>query len=68
MWYKRGLEVANLEAEEKQAIYYEMGNAFEIGGDREKAMDYFGKLYADNVDYRDVSERLAELQENMTMA
>lgn len=68
MWYKRGLEVADLEEEEKQAIYYEMGNAFEIGGDSEKAMDYFGKLYADNVDYRDVSERLAQLQENMTIA
>lgn len=68
MWYKRGLEVANLEEEEKQAIYYEIGNAYEVGGDSEKAVSYFEQLYAENVDYRDVSERLVYLQENMTTA
>ena len=66
MWYKRGLEVTNLEEEEKQAIYYEIGNAYEEGGDSEKAISYFEQLYAENVDYRDVSERLIYLQENMT--
>ena len=68
MWYKRVLEVNDLEDEERQAIYYEIGNAYETGGDVNKAKDYFEMLYGENVDYRDVSERLVFLQESMTFA
>ncbi len=60
----RDLEVADLTDEEKQAIYYEIGSAFEATGEREKAVGYFEQLYAGNVDYRDVSRRLQNLQEN----
>ncbi len=63
-WFMRDLEVADLTDEEKQAIYYELGNAFEASGEQEKAAGYFEQLYADNVDYRDVSRRLQNLQEN----
>jgi tetratricopeptide (TPR) repeat protein len=63
-WFMRDLEVADLTDEEKQAIYYELGNAFEATGEQEKAAGYFEQLYADNVDYRDVSRRLQNLQEN----
>ncbi len=63
-WFMRDLEVADLTDEEKQAIYYELGNAFEATGEREKAVGYFEQLYADNVDYRDVSRRLQNLDAN----
>jgi tetratricopeptide (TPR) repeat protein len=63
-WFMRDLEVADLTDEEKQAIYYELGNAFEVIGEAEKAVGYFEQLYAENVDYRDVSQRLQNLQEN----
>ena len=63
-WFMRDLEVADLSDEEKQAIYYELGNAFEATGEQEKAVGYFEQLYAGNVDYRDVSRRLQNLQEN----
>ncbi len=62
MWYKRSLEVPGLGDIEKQALYYELGNTYEVGGDREKAIEYFEKLYAENVDYRDVGKRLEKLQ------
>lgn len=62
MWYRRGLEVADLNDEEKQALFYEIAGAFETGGDNEKAIEYFEKIYADNVDYRDVSQRLKNLR------
>jgi tetratricopeptide (TPR) repeat protein len=62
MWYRRGLEVADLNDEEKQALFYEIACAFEIGGDNEKAFEYFEKIYAENVDYRDVSQRLKNLR------
>jgi tetratricopeptide (TPR) repeat protein len=61
-WLARCLEVEDLNDEEKHAIYYELGNAFEAGGDREKATNYFERLYAENIDYRDVSERLEMLR------
>lgn len=62
MWYRRGLEVANLSDEEKQALFYEIASAYEIGGDNEKAVEYLEKIYAENVDYRDVSQRLENLR------
>ncbi len=63
MWFKRCLEVYGLEDIEKQALYYELGNCYEAGGDRKKAVEYFEKLYAENVDFRDVGKRLESLQQ-----
>ncbi|MCU1288223.1 MAG: hypothetical protein JWN60_452 [Acidobacteria bacterium] len=65
MWYKRALETSDLSVEEKQGIWYEIGNAYEVGGDCEKAMENFGMIYAVNVDYRDVSERIQTLHVNI---
>ncbi len=64
MWYRRGLESANLNEEEKQALYYEIGNAYETGEEPEKAIEYFEKIYAENIDYRDVGKRLKQLRGN----
>ena len=64
MWYKRALETKQLNDEEKQGIWYEIGNAYEIGGDSEKAMENFEMVYAVNVDYRDVSMRIQNLHVN----
>ena len=62
MWFKRCLEVSGLHDEEKQALYYELGNSYEAGGDTEKAVEYFEKLYAENVNFRDVGKRLESFQ------
>lgn len=63
MWYQRAFEDLNLDDEEKQALLYEIANAYETGGEEEKALDYFGKVYAVDVSYRDTSSRLQNLQE-----
>ncbi len=62
MWYERGLQVADLNDEEKHALYYELGNALEACGETEKSAGYFQRLYAENVEYRDVSQRLHGIQ------
>lgn len=62
MWYRRSLEAAGLDEEEKQALYYEIGNAYEIGEEEGKAIEYFEKIYAENIDYRDVGKRLKNLK------
>jgi tetratricopeptide (TPR) repeat protein len=62
MWYRRGLETPKLNDDEKQALNYEIALAYAIGGDEEKAVEYFEKVYAENVDYRDVRTRLQSLR------
>ncbi len=64
LWYRRALETPNLNDEEKQALLYEMAISYEMGGESPKALEYFEQIYAVNVDYRDVSERLENLREN----
>ena len=64
MWYRRALETPDLSEEERQAMLYETANAYEIGGETPKALEYFEQIYAVNVDYRDVSSRLEQLREH----
>jgi tetratricopeptide (TPR) repeat protein len=64
MWYRRALETPNLHDEERQAMLYEMANAYEMGGEAPKAVECFEQIYAVNVDYRDVSSRLEQLREH----
>ena len=65
MWYRRALETKNLNDDEQQALLYEIANAYESGGEEDKARDYFEKVYAVDVDYRDTSRRLQNLQEKI---
>ena len=65
MWYRRALETVNLSEDEKHALQYEIACAYQAGGDEEKARKYFEQVYVVDVDYRDVSERLKNLQEKV---
>ncbi len=62
VWYRRGLETDGLSDDEKQALYYEIANAYEAGEEPTKAIEYFEKIYGENIDYRDVSARLKSLK------
>jgi len=64
IWYRRALETPNLMDEERQALLYETANAYEMGGETPKAVEFFEQIYAVNVDYRDVSSRLEQLREH----
>lgn len=64
LWYRRALETPNLTDEEKQALLYETATAYEMGGEKPKAVEYLEQIYAVNVDYRDVSARLEQLREH----
>ncbi|MGB0035701.1 MAG: tetratricopeptide repeat protein [Candidatus Acidiferrales bacterium] len=62
MWYKRALEVPELEQETILALRYDLGVAQEMAGESNAALDSFRQVYAMNIDYRDVSDRIATLQ------
>src|SRR5690606_16885172 len=60
-WFERALESADLNSDEKQGVWYEIAHAYEIDGDTENAARYFEQIYAENVNFRDVSERVKSL-------
>jgi hypothetical protein len=62
LWYRRALDVPGLDHESLLALHYDLGVAQEVSGDSEAALDSFRQVYAMNIDYRDVSERIAMLQ------
>ena len=60
-WYQRALETPALSDEEKQGIWYELALAYEAEGDMSNAGRYFEQVYAENIDFRDVSERVKNI-------
>jgi tetratricopeptide (TPR) repeat protein len=59
-WLERALEVPNLKDDEQHGIWYELGLAHEANGEEEKAANFFERIYAENVDFRDVATRVSE--------
>jgi tetratricopeptide (TPR) repeat protein len=62
IWYERALNTPGLDSESKLALRYDLGVAQESAGDLEAALKSFSQVYAVNIDYRDVAERIASLQ------
>ncbi len=62
VWYLRALETPGLDQESVLALRYDLGVAQELAGDSQAALESFRQVYAMNIDYRDVSERIATLQ------
>jgi tetratricopeptide (TPR) repeat protein len=61
IWFEKGLETTDLNAEEKQALFYEIACAYEMDGERESAFRFFEQIYAVDVEYRDVANKIKEL-------
>ena len=62
LWFKKGLEAPGHSEEEYQALRYELAAAFEQMGDLNQAVDAFTEVYSVDVSYRDVAEKLQDLQ------
>jgi tetratricopeptide (TPR) repeat protein len=62
IWYERALNTPDLDSESKLALRYDLGVAQESAGDLEAALKSFSQVYAVNIDYRDVAERITSLQ------
>ena len=61
-WLETALKAPGLEQEDILALRYEIGAANEMAGNKKAALDSFLEVYALNIDYRDVAERIRELQ------
>ena len=62
MWYRKALDTPGLEQEAVLALRYDLGVALETAGESDAALDSFRQVYAMNIDYRDVADRIATLQ------
>jgi pilus assembly protein FimV len=62
LWYQRALETPGLDQEAVLALRYDLGVSLEQAGDSDQALDSFRQVYAMNIDYRDVADRIAVLQ------
>jgi len=58
IWYERALQTPGLDQESILALRYDLGVSQELAGDKAAAVKSFSQVYAMNIDYRDVSERI----------
>jgi tetratricopeptide (TPR) repeat protein len=61
-WYKRALESPDLDEEATMAVQYDLGMAYEQAGEMRNALEKFSEVYSQNIDYRDVAEKIRQLQ------
>ncbi|HJQ30898.1 MAG TPA: tetratricopeptide repeat protein [Pyrinomonadaceae bacterium] len=63
LWFKKGLDAPGHSEDEYQAMRYDLGTAYERMGDNGRAIEVLSEVYAIDVSYRGVAERLRELQQ-----
>lgn len=60
-WFERALETPDISTEEYHGLWYELATAYEAAGDDSEAVRYFEKVYAEDVDFRDVADKVRNL-------
>ncbi len=63
VWFKRGVEAPGRTEDEYQAMRYDLGLAYEQMGRYDLALEVFEMVYAVDINYREVAEKLAELRQ-----
>jgi tetratricopeptide (TPR) repeat protein len=61
-WYDKALNVPGIDGETQVALHYELASAYEAAGDKASALRHFMDVYGNNIDYRDVAERIKALK------
>ena len=61
-WYDKALNVPGIDSETRVALHYELASAYETAGDKPSALHHFMDVYGNNIDYRDVAERIKALK------
>ena len=60
-WLTRALDTTGISDEEHHGLWYELAAAHEANGDEDQAADLFERIYAENVNFRDVRNRVKHL-------
>jgi tetratricopeptide (TPR) repeat protein len=62
-WFGKGLKAPGHTEDEYQALRFELGTAYELMGDTQRAIEVFSEVYGVDVSYRGVADKLRDLQE-----
>jgi pilus assembly protein FimV len=62
LWYEKAQQSRNLTVDERQALNYEIALAFEKQNKPKQAVELYSEIYAVDVTYRDVKQKLDGLQ------
>jgi len=65
-WYCRALETPGLDEEALLALEYDLGVAYEQAGDARHALEKFTEVYGQNIDFRDVAEKIRVIQQKVS--
>jgi tetratricopeptide (TPR) repeat protein len=63
-WYQTAINAPGVDSESSLALLYELASAQEAAGERQSALKSFMEVYARNIDYRNVAERIQELKQH----
>lgn len=63
VWFKRGLDAPGRSEDEYQAMRFDLGLAYEEQGKYQQALELFETVYAIDINYRDVGEKVKEVKE-----
>ena len=61
-WYEKALKLPNLDLDTRTALHYELAASYEAAGNKGDALHHFMEVYGNNIDYRDVAERVKALK------
>lgn len=61
-WYQRGIESPYHDEEQYQGLKYDLAALYMEMGDYARAMELFTDVYGANAKYRDVSQKIKELE------
>jgi tetratricopeptide (TPR) repeat protein len=61
-WYEKALKLPGIDEEAQTALHYELASAHETAGNKSAALNHFTEVYASNIDYRGVAERIQALK------
>ena len=61
-WYQRALDVPGVEGDALLALNYDLADSMDRAGQKNSALEKFMEVYSENIDYRDVADRIRALQ------
>jgi tetratricopeptide (TPR) repeat protein len=61
-WYEKALKLPSLDQDTRTALHYELASSHEAAGNKGDALNHFMEVYGNNIDYRDVAERVKTLK------
>jgi hypothetical protein len=62
-WYRKGLELAEITADEHVGLLYDLGSVYVEVGDTDNAQKAFLEVYSLNTNYREVVTRIKQLED-----